>query len=206
VPFGVAFGVAATGAGLSLAEASAFSLLVFAGSAQFAAIEIIGRGGGAVPAIAAGLLLNLRCLAFGIVMAPSLPGPWWKRALWSHLMIDESTAVATVQRDPRWRRYGFGYAGLAIFVAWNISTVVGAAARSSTGHLVTTAGIDATIPAAFLALLWPRLGDARQRLTAVLGGLVALALVPLAAPGIPVIAAGAVVGITWWRAKPEPAS
>jgi len=202
MPFGVAFGAAAAGAGLSRWQASAFSLLVFAGSAQFAAVEIIGRGGGAPAAIAAGLLLNLRSLAFGLLMAPSLRGPWWKRAVWSHLMIDETTAVATGQDDPRWRRYGFLYTGVVLFVAWNISTVVGAAALSSASHLVTTAGIDATIPAAFLALLWPRLRDTDQRTTALLGGLVALALVPIAPPGIPVIAAGAVAVITWRVAAP----
>ena len=204
MPFGVAFGVAASAAGLSWWQASAFSLLVFAGSAQLAAVEIIARGG-AGAAIAAGLLLNLRSLAFGIVMAPSLQGPWWKRAVWSHLMIDETTAVATAQDDPKWRRYGFLYTGVALYVTWNVSTIIGAAALSSAGHLVGALGIDATIPAAFLALLWPRLDRLDQRWTALLGGLVALALIPITAPGIPVIAAGAAALIMWRRPTPPSA-
>ena len=156
-------------------------------------------------AIAAGLLLNLRSLAFGIVMAPSLEGPWWKRAVWSHLMIDETTAVATAQDDPRWRRYGFLYTGVALYVTWNVSTIIGAAALASAGHLVTTLGIDATIPAAFLALLWPRLDRHDQRWTALLGGMVALALIPVTAPGIPVIAAGA-AALVMWRRPTSPAT
>ena len=44
IPFGVAFGIASADAGLTAWQASAFSLLVFAGSAQFAAVEVIGDG------------------------------------------------------------------------------------------------------------------------------------------------------------------
>jgi 4-azaleucine resistance transporter AzlC len=196
MPFGLAFGIACADAGLSTWQASAFSLLVFAGSAQFAAIEVIGDGGSALAAVAAGLLLNLRSLAFGMAMATALSGPWWKRAAWSQLMIDESTAVGSAQTDDRWRRYGYLCAGLTIFATWNLTTVIGAAALSSSGEVLTTWGIDSTIPAAFLALLWPRLADAGQRRSALAGGIVALALVPVAPPGVPILAAafGALAG------------
>lgn len=159
---------------------------------------VIGDGGSAVSAIAAGLLLNLRSLAFGVVMASALEGPFWKRALWAQLMIDESTAIGSAHSEQRWRRYGYLWGGLAIFVSWNVSTLLGAAALSSTGDLVTDWGIDATIPAAFLALLWPRLEHADQRRTALVGGLVALALVPHAPPGVPIVVAGIGV-VAGWR-------
>jgi predicted branched-subunit amino acid permease len=188
-PFGVAFGIAAADAGLTTWQASAFSLFVFAGSAQFAAVEVLGGGGSAVAAIAAGLLLNLRSLAFGVAMSTALAGPWWKRAAWSQLMIDESTAVGSAQTEHRWRRYGYLCAGLSIFATWNLTTFVGAAALSSSADVVTTWGIDATIPAAFLALLWPRLADGGQRRCAIAGGLVALTLIPITPPGVPILAA-----------------
>jgi predicted branched-subunit amino acid permease len=142
-----------------------------------------------VAAIAAGLLLNLRSLAFGVAMSTALVGPWWKRAAWSQLMIDESTAVGSAQTEHRWRRYGYLCAGLSIFATWNLTTFVGAASLSSSGDVVTTWGIDATIPAAFLALLWPRLADPRQRRSALVGALVALTLIPFTAPGVPIVAA-----------------
>ncbi|HEY8525054.1 MAG TPA: AzlC family ABC transporter permease [Acidimicrobiales bacterium] len=206
-PFGVAFGVAASEAGLTLWQASGFSVLVFAGSAQLAAVDVVGDGGLAVSAIAAGLLLNLRALAFGLAMAPALRGPWWKRALWSQFVIDETTAVATAQADPRWRRYGFLLTGVLLFVSWNVGTVVGAAALSSSGDLVTDLGIDAVIPAAFLALLWPRLVRSDQRRIAAVGALVALALAPVAPPGVPILAAaGAVVVAGRNGAGPGPAA
>jgi predicted branched-subunit amino acid permease len=203
VPFGVAFGVASTRAGLTTWQASAFSVLVFTGSAQFAAVNVIDQGGAEAAAIAAGLLLNLRSLAFGVVVAPSLAGPWWKRALWSHLMIDEATAMASAHEERRWRRYGYLCGGLAIFVAWNVSTLVGAAALGSTGDLVTAWGIDATIPAAFLALVWPRLADPAQRRTALAGAVLAVALAPFAPPGVPIVVAGAGV-LAGWRMTPAP--
>lgn len=202
MPFGVAFGVACSEAGLSVWQASGFSLFVFAGSAQFAAVEIVGDGGSVAAAVAAGLLLNVRSLAFGVVMASSLPESRWKRALWSQLMIDESTAIGSAQDEVRWRRYGYLWSGLAIFVSWNLSTLVGSAGLSSAGDVVTNWGLDATIPAAFLALLWPRLSDPAQRRSAGLGALVALALVPIAPPGVPIVAAGLGVVAGWRRAAP----
>ena len=201
MPFGVAFGVASTEAGLAVWQASAYSLLVFTGSAQFAAVGVIGDGGSAVAAIAAGVLLNLRSLAFGVVMASALQGPWWKRALWSQFMIDETTAVAAAQADLKLRRYAYLYSGVVLFTAWNVSTLVGAAVLSSSGDLVTTWGIDAAIPAVFLALLWPRLADPGQRRSALLGGAIALALLPVAPPGVPILAAGLGVA-AGWRSAP----
>lgn len=55
------------------------------------------------------------------------------------------------------------------------------------------AGIDATIPAAFLALLWPRLLDSTQRAVALLGAITALLLSPIVPPGVPLKAAGPLV-------------
>lgn len=202
MPFGVAFGIASTEAGLAVWQASAYSLLVFTGSAQFAAVGVIGDGGSAVSAIAAGVLLNVRSLAFGVVMASALQGPWWKRALWSQLMIDETTALGSAQADLKLRRYAYLFTGVVLFVAWNLSTLVGAAALSSSGDLVTDWGIDAAIPAVFLALLWPRLSDPGQRRSALVGGAIAVALLPIAPPGVPILVAGLGV-VAGWRSAPS---
>jgi 4-azaleucine resistance transporter AzlC len=205
MPFGVAFGVAAGEAGLAVWQASAYSVFVFTGSAQFAAVDVIGDGGSALSAVAAGALLNLRSLAFGVVMASALTGPWWKRALWSQLMIDETTALGSAQADPALRRHAYLWSGAVLFVAWNLSTLVGAVVLSSSGDLVHDWGIDAAVPAAFLALLWPRLADPGQRYSALVGGAIALALLPLAPPGVPILAAALGVVAGWRSATPRPA-
>jgi len=197
-PFGLAFGVLCTQAGLHPMTALGFSVLVFTGSAQFAAVAVLGSGGTVVAAVLAGLLLNVRCLAFGLVMAPVFPRQWAHRALASLLMIDESMAVGTSIDAPGLRWFGYLAGGLGVFVSWNLSTLAGAVLVPGTGTFVTDLGIDATIPAAFLALLWPRLTDPVQRAIAAIGGAIALALVPLLPAGVPIIASAAAVPLVLW--------
>lgn len=194
-PFGVAFGVMCTQAGLSPLVAVGFSALVFTGSAQLAAVAVLGSGGTVAAAVIAGLLLNLRCLAFGVLMAPVFPRSPTRRALAAQLMIDESTAVATSTDDPDLRWFGYLAGGIGVFVSWNLSTLAGAVLVPGTGTLVEDLGIDATIPAAFLALLWPRLSDPIQRWVALGGAVIALVLVPVLPAGLPIIAAGMAVPI-----------
>lgn len=191
-PFGIVFGVACAEAGLSWLDAAGFSAIAFGGSAQFAAVDVLGDGGTAAAAIIAGLLLNLRSLAFGIVLAPALRGPLWKRLVFSQLVIDESTAVATAQDDLRWRRFGFIAGGLSVFVLWNACTLLGVALASIGDEFVTDWGLDAAAPAAFLGLLWPRLvgdGGTPGRRIAAAGALIAAVCIPVAPAGVPILAA-----------------
>lgn len=205
-PFGVVFGVTCAEAGLSWVEAAGFSIFTFAGSSQFAAVDVLGDGGTAAAAIGAGLLLNLRSLAFGVLVAPVLSGPWWRRALAAQLVIDESTAVATAQTEPAWRRYGFFAGGLAVFVLWNLCTLAGVALAGLGDDFVTDFGLDAAAPAAFLALVWPRLAgtgdrddgsgdrdDGAPRRVALVAAILAALAIPFAPAGAPILVAGAAV-------------
>lgn len=203
-PFGLVFGVACAQADLGLAEAIGFSAIVFTGSAQFAAVGVLGDGGGAAAAIGAGLLLNIRSLAFGVLLAPALTGRAWTRALLAQLVIDESTAVATAQTERRWQRYGFLAGGLGVFTVWNLSTIAGVLAASDDAF-ITDYGLDAAAPAAFLALLWPRLvgaGGAQGRRIALAGAAIAAAAAPVAPPGVPILLAG--FGVLAGRRGPVP--
>ena len=74
---------------------------------QLAAVTVLDDGGTVAAAVTAGLLLNMRSLAFGVATESALWGPLWWRALVSQLMIDESTAVGAGQQDLRWRGYGY---------------------------------------------------------------------------------------------------
>ena len=188
IPFGLVFGVTASEAGLTLLQSIGYSLLVFTGSAQFAAVEVLGDGGTVAAAVLSGLLLNLRSLAFGVVMAPAMVGSRLRRAAESQLMIDESVAVATAQTDLRWRHYGYLAGGLAVFAMWNVTTIVGFSVVSSAGDVVEDWGLDVAGPAAFLALLWPRLARRDQQATALVGAAIALTLVPITPAGVPIIA------------------
>jgi 4-azaleucine resistance transporter AzlC len=185
--FGLSFGVLARAAGMGRVAPVVMSVTTFAGSAQFAAVSILGAGGGLVTAIVAAVLLNLRYGPIGLSAATTFKGPWWRRALTAQLIVDESWAIS--QRDDgRLDRYLLVGAGLLLLVCWTIGTAVGALA----GDLVAdpeSLGLDAAFPALFLALLWPQVRE-RSRLLAAFGGAaIALALMPFTGPGIPIVAA-----------------
>ena len=199
-PFGIAFGVICSEAGLSVWEALGFSTLVFAGSSQFAAVTVIADGGTAVAAVIAGLLLNLRSLAFGVAMASAL----------TRAAVVARARFAADDRRVDCRRHGAGRDPLAPVRlprgrhlrvrALEHHNGPGRVCAGSSEELIHDLGIDATIPAAFLALLWPRLRDESQRVVALAGAVTALVLVPITPAGVPIIAAAAAVVIARpWR-------
>ena len=196
-PFGLAFGALCAESGVGVWKALGFSSLVFGGSSQFAAVSVLADDGTVIAAVTAGLLLNLRSLAFGVSMAPSLKGSLLWRAGVSQLMIDESTAIGSSQSTHELRRYGYLWGGLSVFVLWNATTLIGVSVLSEAESLITDLGIDATIPAAFLGLIWNKLENARHRVVALIGAITALILIPITPAGIPVIAAAS--AIIWVR-------
>lgn len=196
-PFGLAFGALCAESGIGVWEALGFSSIVFGGSSQFAAVSVLADDGTVIAAITAGLLLNLRSLAFGVSMAPSLKGSFLWRAGVSQLMIDESTAIGSSQATHELRRYGYLWGGLSVFVLWNATTLIGVSVLSEAESLITDLGIDATIPAAFLGLIWSKLENAKHRAVALIGAITALILIPFTPAGIPVIAAAS--AIIWVR-------
>jgi len=196
-PFGLAFGALCAESGIGVWEALGFSSLVFGGSSQFAAVSVLADDGTVIAAVTAGLLLNLRSLAFGVSMAPSLKGSLLWRAGVSQLMIDESTAIGSSQSTHELRRYGYLWGGLSVFVLWNATTLIGVSVLSEAESLITDLGIDATIPAAFLGLIWNKLENVKHRVVALIGAITALILIPITPAGIPVIAAAS--AIIWVR-------
>jgi len=172
------------------------SATTFAGSAQFAAASILEVGGSAAAAIAAALLLNARYTPIGLTVAGAIEGPGWLRFLRSQLIADESWAIATTREGVDGRRL-IG-AGLVLYATWVTSTLVGALGARVIGD-PETLGLDAAFPAVFVALLAPQLKGRRAPLAAALGALIALALLPWAPAGVPVIAATAAILVGWSR-------
>jgi predicted branched-subunit amino acid permease len=116
-----------------------------------------------------------------------------RRLVGAQLVIDESTAVAlgNEEHGDRAGRLGFWATGLAVFALWNASTLAGAVAGKAIGD-PRDLGLDAAVPAAFLALLAPRLRGRSARLTAAAGAVVAVAVVPVVPAGVPVLVAALV--------------
>lgn len=192
----LSFGVVAQVSGLSAIAAVAMSAIVFAGSAQFAAITVLGQGGTVVAAIAAAALMNSRFLAMGAALAPSLPGGPLRRAIQGQAVVDASWVMAARGDGSFDRWFLFGATAIQ-YVGWVGGTIAGAAIGNALGS-PTTLGLDAVYPAFFGALLIAELRDRRATGVAVLGAIIALVLVPLTPPGIPIVAASlaALAGLT----------
>ncbi len=196
--FGVSFGILARAAGFGIVAPIVMSVLTFAGSAQFAAVSILGTGGAAVAAIAAAILLNSRYLPIGLSVAPSLSGPTGLRFLEGQFVVDESWAVSN-HGDGTFDVPTLLVTGLTLYAAWVVGTMVGVLGGGALGDPAKL-GLDAAFPALFLALLvgqvrpprgaprgsWRR---SRSLRVALLGGAIAFVLIPVTPPGVPIISA-----------------
>jgi predicted branched-subunit amino acid permease len=198
--YGTAFGAAAVAAGLTAPQALVLSALMFTGASQFALVGVLGAGGGALAALGTALLLGLRNTVYGVRLSPLLaPRGRLRRLATAHWVIDETTALAVSAPDRGLARLAFLAGGGSIFLLWNATTVVGALGAAALGT-TARAALDAVVPAAFLALLWPRLRSgfpeaAVQRRVALGGAVVALALTPVVPAGVQVIAAVVAVAL-----------
>jgi predicted branched-subunit amino acid permease len=179
------------------------SALVFAGSAQFTAVAIVAQGGTVGAALVAAALINSRFLPMGAAIGPSFPGGPLRRAAQGQAVVDASWAIAS-RGDGTFDRWMLFGATAVQYVTWVSGTLVGAVSGKALGA-PETLGLDAIYPAFFLALLLGELRDGRARGVAALGALIAVALVPLTPPGVPVLVASlaALVGLWTRHAGPE---
>ena len=183
--FAVLFGVGAVAAGGSIAQTCAMSLLVFTGASQLSAVAVIAGGGSVGSALGGALVLAARNGVFGLTMSRRLTGRLPTRLLAAQLTIDESTAMATAQTEPELQRLAFWVTGVSIYIFWNLGTLAGALAGNAIDP--KTFGLDAAIPAAFVALLWPHLRTRNGRMAMLLGAGLCLATIPIAPVGVPVL-------------------
>ena len=190
--YALSYGALATSAGLSVAQTCALSLLMFTGGSQFALIGVVDGGGSAVSGAATAVLLGARNAFYGLRLTQLLEVRGARKLVATQLVIDESSAMAVGQDDdPRAARLAFWTTGVAVFVFWNVVTLAGALGAEALSDPAVL-GLDAAAPAAFLALIAPRVREREPFLIALASAGVALAVTPLVAPGIPVLAAAAV--------------
>ncbi len=194
---GASFGVLARAAHLDAAAAIVMSATTFAGSAQVAAVSVLGAGGGVAAAVVAGLLLNARYAPIGITIAQSFRGNVLTRLVESQLVVDESWALAG-GGTKRFDRRVFLVVGLMLWVAWTGGTAAGALLGRALGD-PSALGLDGAFAAIFIALLAMQLRDRRRVAAAAGGAVIAAALIPSAPAGMPIIAATAAILVGWRR-------
>lgn len=194
-PIGVAFGVLAEKAGLEPLEIGLMSLLVFAGSAQFIAVSMLGSGASLLPIVLTTFIVNLRHLLMSSSLAVYLRGSSRKfLSLYAYGVTDESFAVNAMQfRESGWS------CGQALLVnhlanfAWIGSTVLGGYVGDfiPPGYL----GIDYALSAMFLCLLVFQLRGRIYVVTALLSGTLAV-LGSLLLPGNTSVIAASLIAAT----------
>jgi 4-azaleucine resistance transporter AzlC len=202
--FGASFGAISVGSGLSLPQTMVLSLVMFTGASQFAFVGVAAAGGSPLAAVPAALLLGVRNAFYGVPVSEILHPRGLARLWTAHFVIDETTAMTIGQATAPARRFAFWATGLILFTLWQLGSLAGALV----GRAVDPAevGLDAAAPAVFLALLWPSLRRRDARWVALGGAAVALALVPVAPPGIPVVAAAVVALVGGLLPSREPAA
>ncbi len=197
--YGLSFGAVSVAAGFSIGQTCALSLLMFSGASQYAFVALAASGASAAATAA---LLGARNGLYGLRLSGLLGVTGMRRVLTAQVVIDESSAMA-LGRESQGRkasRLAFFATGVAIYVLWNLATLLGALAAGALPD-PRAYGLDAVAPAAFLALIAPRLRGRGPLGLAVAAAVVALVLTPVVPSGVPVLAAAgvALVSLAWHR-------
>jgi predicted branched-subunit amino acid permease len=192
--YALSFGAISTASGLSLLQTVCLSLLMFTGASQFAMVGIIGAGGSVWAGAATAALLGTRNALYGVRLSTLLRVSVLRRLAAAHFVIDETTAMAIARDADSESRFAFWITGLLLFAFWNLGTFIGALATSALPD-PKVFGLDAAPPAAYLALLAPRLRAREPLAIAIAAGLVALICLPFVPAGIPLLIVAALVGL-----------
>lgn len=163
IPFGIIFGTLSGSAGLSAAGTMGMSLFVFAGSAQFIAMGLVGAGTMWPMIVLTTFVVNFRHLLYTATLLPHLerlPRRW--QVVLAFGLTDETFAVAV----SRWRQEGTGRykhwyqfgSMMFMYSNWNLCTIIGLVA----GRLLEGIGgwgLDFAMVAAFIGMVIPFLKD-----------------------------------------------
>jgi len=206
VPFGLVAGATPVTHGLGGAVAVGFSIIVFAGASQLAAIDVLGSGGSAFVAAAAAWTINLRLLLYSASLAPHLARERLRtRMLIAYLLTDQAYAVCISRwgrdDDPHRRVPYFLGGALLLWGSWQLSTVAGVLIGATVPDDVP---LEFAVPLVFLVLLVPAITGRPAAIAAAVGGVAAvvgaeagagkLSLMVGAASGI---VAGALAELRW---------
>lgn len=197
VPFGLVAGTTPAAVGLDWTSALGFSIILFAGASQLAAIDVLSHDGSALLAATVAWTVNLRMLLYSASIAPYLAQePLRYRLLASYLMVDQNYATAVTRwprgdDPPRQRVWFFIGGGLLLWSAWQLATLAGALLGST---LPDELPLDFAVPLVFLVLLIPAINSKPAAVAAVVGGAATVATAEAGAGSLSIVC-GAIAGI-----------
>ena len=196
VPFGLVAGATPVTKHLGGAIAVGFSVIVFAGASQLAAINVLGSGGSVWIATAAALTINLRLVLYSASLAPHVSRERVRtRLLMGYLLVDQAYAISIARwgtgDDPAARVPYFLGGALTLWTSWQLSTIVGALVGAAVPKEIP---LSFAVPLVFLVLLVPAVNGRAPAVAAFVGGLAAVGAAELGA-GNASLMVGAVAGI-----------
>lgn len=170
-PFGLVTGVAAANAGLDLVLAIGMSVIVFAGAAQLAALELIRTDAPLVVVVVTAAVINLRMLMYSASIAPHFRdfAAKWKAGL-AYVLTDQAYALSIARfemAEPVDRRSYYLGVAAPIWIVWQLTTVAGVLLGTS---VPPEWGLEFTVPLVFLALLVPAVENRATFVAATVGG------------------------------------
>ncbi|HXI45155.1 MAG TPA: AzlC family ABC transporter permease [Candidatus Acidoferrales bacterium] len=177
--FGFVYGLAARGAGFSPLEASAMSILVFAGASQFAAVGYVLGGFSWLGVIVLTAFINARHFLYGAALAPYLADkPRSLRAAMAGVLTDEAFAItiAHFRRIGRADVPGYWIAAIgSTWIPWNIATLLGVTIGGQIPD-PSRFGLDVIFPAAMGGLAVGLIVGRRELVAALTGAIVGVAV------------------------------
>lgn len=176
-PLGLAFGVIAQSAGLSVMQVGLMSLLIFSGSGQYIAVGMLVLGASFWAIIATVMLVNSRYLLFSASLSRYVQSlSPLTTALICQELTDETFVVATAhfQEHPVERRFWLGL-NLSSHLVWISSTVLGAAVGNFLPNMESL-GLNFALPAMFIALFFMTASHRKGIIVGCFSGLVSVAL------------------------------
>ena len=193
-PFGILFGVLATEAGLDLVATMTFTITVFAGAAQFTALQLMQEQTPVLIVLASALAVNLRVAMYSASLTPYLgAAPLWQRALAAYFIVDQAYALSIVQFETdrqmslSERMSYFAGSNALIAPLWIMASLFGAVAGSK---IPESWALDFALPIAFLAMVAPMLRTPAHLVAALVSIVTAIA-----AAGLPYNLALLVTGV-----------
>lgn len=183
IPFGLLFGVVATEAGFTTVQTMAFSSVVFAGAAQFAALQLMVENAPIFIVIATALAVNLRMAMYSASLALWMgEAPLWKRALIAYVNVDQSYAVSVNQFEDQPemqldQRIAFFFGAVTpVCPMWVVATALGIWLGDGIPEWMA---LDFAVPICFLAIIAPMMRTLAHMLAAVTSIVLALLLADL---------------------------
>ncbi len=202
-PISFSFGVAATRAGFTGIEATALSVIIYAGASQFLALALLSSGAPVLVSAFTLIAMNLRHLLYGPALMREAGEAAETRHAWAWAwgLTDEvfGQALGALARGQRFSEPSMFGLGLGAYAAWISGTIAGAYAGSGAleGWPAVNAGLGFMLPALFLALLLSILNRRQLPVIAVAGAVTVIATLTISATsGILLgMLAGAIAGV-----------